>query len=104
MFSILFFTINPPIKIKTSEQYLFSELRRTGLPARDEDPAQPLPPRRGAAGARGGAAAIFYLLGLSLKQAVESTIYNMDTQRDGEIRFADFVKGVKDHATFKVSR
>jgi len=38
------------------------------------------------------------------REAVESTIYNMDTQRDGEIRFADFVKGVKDHATFKVSR
>ena len=27
----------------------------------------------------------------------------MDTQKDGEIRFGDFVKGVKDSGTFKLS-
>ena len=38
------------------------------------------------------------------QEMVETTIYGMDTQKDGEIRFADFVKGVKDADTFNLSR
>merc|ERR1712192_152194 len=38
------------------------------------------------------------------QEMVETTIYGMDAQKDGEIRFADFVKGVKDSGTFNLSR
>jgi len=34
---------------------------------------------------------------------VETIIYGMDTQKDGEIRFSEFVKGVKDSDTFNLS-
>ena len=38
------------------------------------------------------------------QEMVETTIYGMDTQKDGEIRFSDFVKGVKDSGTFNLTR
>ena len=37
------------------------------------------------------------------QEFVETTIYGMDTRKDGEIRYDDFVKGIKESATFKLS-
>ena len=37
------------------------------------------------------------------RELVETIIYGMDTQKDGEIRFSEFVKGVKDSDTFNLS-
>jgi len=37
------------------------------------------------------------------QERVETTIFGMDTQKDGEIRYTDFVKGVRDSGTFKLS-
>ena len=38
------------------------------------------------------------------QESVESTIYTMDTMRDGEIRLRDFVKGVREAGSFKLRR
>ena len=38
------------------------------------------------------------------QEQVESTIYAMDSNRDGEISYNDFVKGVRDSDSFKISR
>ena len=35
------------------------------------------------------------------RELVETIIYGMDTQKDGEINFAEFVTGVKEADTFK---
>eukprot|EP00090_Calanus_glacialis_P029947 TRINITY_DN48130_c0_g1_i1.p1 TRINITY_DN48130_c0_g1~~TRINITY_DN48130_c0_g1_i1.p1 ORF type:complete len:205 (+),score=56.48 TRINITY_DN48130_c0_g1_i1:43-657(+) len=37
------------------------------------------------------------------RELVETIIYGMDTQKDGEIRFAEFVTGVKEADTFNLS-
>ena len=38
------------------------------------------------------------------QESVESTIYTMDTMRDGEIRLGDFVKGVREAGSFRLRR
>ena len=38
------------------------------------------------------------------QENVESTIYSMDTRRDGEISLSDFIRGVRDVGSFKISR
>ena len=38
------------------------------------------------------------------QENVESTIYSMDSRRDGEIRLQDFVKGVREVGSFKLAR
>ena len=38
------------------------------------------------------------------QEVVESTIYTMDTARDGEISYPDFVKGVRDSDSFKLTK
>ena len=37
------------------------------------------------------------------QEMVETTIYGMDKEKDGEIRYRDFVKGVKNSGTFNLS-
>ena len=38
------------------------------------------------------------------QENIESTIYSMDTRRDGEISLRDFVRGVRDVGSFRISR
>ena len=38
------------------------------------------------------------------QELVESTLYSMDTNRDGEISYNAFVKGVRDSDSFKLTR
>ena len=38
------------------------------------------------------------------QELVESIIYTMDTNRDGQISYKDFVKGVRDSDSFQISR
>ena len=38
------------------------------------------------------------------QELVESTLYSMDTNRDGEISYNAFVRGVRDSDSFKLTR
>ena len=38
------------------------------------------------------------------QEEVESTLYTMDTNRDGQISYNDFVRGVRESDSFKITR
>ena len=38
------------------------------------------------------------------QEVVESTLFSMNTNRDGEINYKDFVRGVRDSDSFKLTR
>ena len=38
------------------------------------------------------------------QEVVESTLFSMNTNRDGEINYKDFVRGVRESDSFKLTR